>query len=283
MYRVRRPGGIGYAVAGFSRDCLYRLIDFPELPLRTTARETIKAGDGTLLVRAEFPVGGSMRAVAYKRAERRGWLKRLTALFRANLTLRAWRLGHHLLRRGVTTARPLAVVVPRRWDMTRPTFSAAEWLEGAATLDAFHREASALPAPDRDRALAAAAECLARLLGTMHARRISHRDLKGANLLLRPRGASVEAFVIDLDGAATHWRLSGCRRRSNLARFALGVAHLPYLRRSLRLRFLKQYLCTHSGSDAGWRAAWRALERRTAALAARKSRRYRRQEQRRPR
>ncbi len=54
-YQLTRPRGTGYAVTGFSRACLIRLIDFPEMPLRTNVHETVKAGGTALLVRTEFP------------------------------------------------------------------------------------------------------------------------------------------------------------------------------------------------------------------------------------
>jgi hypothetical protein len=90
--KLVRPRGTGYAVPEFSRACLIRLIDFPEMPFRIGVNETIKAGRSTLLV-LELPVAGRMIAVAYKHVRRRHWVKRLTMLFRTNRVLRSrnWR------------------------------------------------------------------------------------------------------------------------------------------------------------------------------------------------
>src|SRR5262245_21810648 len=108
--RPVRQHGIGYAVAAFSRSCLIRLIDYPEMPLRTGSREVIKSGRSAFLVRVELPIAGQTTSVAYKCVRRKTWLKRLTVLVRTNRTLRTWRMGLELRRRGIATARPLAVV-----------------------------------------------------------------------------------------------------------------------------------------------------------------------------
>src|SRR5690349_14030143 len=70
---VSRPAGRGCAVAEFSRACLLRLVDYPEMPLRTSAREIVKAGRTALIVRTELPVGQEMVPAAYKRVTRKTW------------------------------------------------------------------------------------------------------------------------------------------------------------------------------------------------------------------
>ena len=58
IVRLVRPLGIGYAAGDFSHDCLVRLIDFPEMPLRTGTREAIKTGRSAQVIRTELPVRG---------------------------------------------------------------------------------------------------------------------------------------------------------------------------------------------------------------------------------
>ena len=132
--RLVRPNGIGYAVAEFSHACLVRLIDYPALPLQTNTHETIKAGGTALIVRTQFPLQERNVPVAYKRVRRRNWLKVLTALVRTNRTLRSWRLGHVFLKRGITTARPLAAIVPRIHRIGGDSFLVTEWIEGSLNL-----------------------------------------------------------------------------------------------------------------------------------------------------
>ena len=263
-YQLRRARGVGYAVAEFSRACLIRLIDFPEMPFRISTRETIKAGRTALLVRAELPMGDRMIPVAYKRVRRRNWLKLLTGLLRTNRTLRTWQLGHEFLRRGIRTARPLAVIVPRLHNLARGTFLATEWLEGAVNLHACYRSLQQQPAAERARLFGRVACSLGELLGRMHAASISHRDLKVANLLVRACGAELETYVIDLDGAELRSRLSRRVQLRNLSRLAVSIQPYDGIGLTIRLRFLKAYLTALAAPDWPWKDAWRQLARHSA-------------------
>ena len=270
VYRLARSRGIGYAVSEFSHACLIRLIDYPEMPLRISTREIVKAGHSTLLVRTELPIGNRLVPVAYKRVRRRNWLKSLTVLFRTNRTFRTWQLGHALLNRGIATARPLAVITSRRHEMGRPTFLAAEWIEGALDLYAYSQWIDQLPPWLRTDRLKAAAESLGRLVGRMHARNVSHRDLKSGNLLLVDRGPTVKAYVIDLDGAALRKRVPRSLRLRNLTRLVIGLKSCAHIQNSIRLRFLKAYLLEVGDDSWQWKDVWRQLATLSDARSARK-------------
>lgn len=273
-YRLSRPRGSGYATPDFSRACLIRLIDYPEMPLRTNTHETIKAGRSTLLVRTELPFNGDLHAAAYKRIRRNGWLKKLTALPRLNRALRTWRLGHELRARGVSTPRPLAIVIPRRHRVQGATFTAQEWIDGARNLHAYCQWASALEGYRSRRKLHLAAEALGRLVGRMHAAGVSHRDLKPANLLLVDRPEGCDAYVIDLDGARLHRHVSARRRAKNLARLARGQEQCPGVTATAILRFLKAFLRETGHGEQYWKALWSDVARRQRRLAALKKGRW---------
>lgn len=271
IMRVVRRMGIGYAVASFSRSCLLRLIDFPEMPMRVGAREMIKLGRSATLVRAELPVGGRMLPVAYKCVRRKTWLKRVTVIVRTNRTLRAWRIGHELMRRNIATAKPLACVIPHRLDFKRPSYVAYEWIDGGRNLREWCWWAAELPLSRRRTLMRRAAESLGTLLGHMHAQNISHRDLKPGNMLLVDEGRKVKPYVIDLDGVALHGQLGTQPRMSNLSRLAIGMCELPPLETTLMLRFLKSYLAA-SGDRTHWKHVWRTLQSVTNTRAERKQR-----------
>ena len=112
---VKGRAGSVRAVRGFSRQCLERLADYPELVLRAGRGKTVKHGRTAVVVRSRLPVDGEQCEVAIKRVRRRTWFKRFSSLFRQNHALRTFRLGHWLLERKISTARPLAVVLPFRW------------------------------------------------------------------------------------------------------------------------------------------------------------------------
>lgn len=187
--KITRRGWTAYAVADFPRDLLIRLVECPDLPLRSGPAETIKAGNTALVVRASLPMHAGMTSVAYKRIRRKTALKKLTQAITRNRTLRTFLMGHRFLQHGIETARPLAVIVPSRFDVAAPSWLATEWVDGETVADA----ATRLPqlAPSAQKSFAdAAAIALGTLLGKMHAAGITHRDLKSQNLMLRSAVAS---------------------------------------------------------------------------------------------
>jgi tRNA A-37 threonylcarbamoyl transferase component Bud32 len=153
-----------------------------------------------------------MTSVAFKRVRRKTLLKRLTQALGPNRTLRTFRAGHRLLAAGVATARPLAVIVPSRWDLAAPSWIVTEWLDGARDLAQF--------SPRTSGEASAAAAAVGKLLGRMHAAGWAHRDLKPQNLLVRftTGNDEAQAFVIDLDGARFVRRVPERIRWKNLAR-----------------------------------------------------------------
>ena len=271
--RLVRPNGIGLAVPGFSRACLIRLIDYPEMPLRTSTREVIKNGRSALLVRTEFPVEDRMTSVAYKRVRRRTWLKKLTGWLRPQRAVRTWHLGHALLERGIATARPLAAILPRQPGLRFSTFLVQEWIEGALNLQKYGHWLEGIQPQARIEKTRNAARSLGRLLGHMHAQNVSHRDLKPGNLLLVDHGRTVTAYVIDLDGAAIRRRLSKRERLKNLSRLVIGLEKLPELQLTVLLRFLNAYLATAGDAGGEWKRTWRELEKVSAARRGKKRRR----------
>jgi tRNA A-37 threonylcarbamoyl transferase component Bud32 len=255
---LSRGGRTGYAVAELPRDLLIRLVECPELPLRMGPAETVKAGNSALVVRAQLPIGDRLVPVAYKRVRRKTWAKQLTQFLGPNRTLRTFRAGHRLLEKGIATARPLAVIVPSRFDPTAPTWVATEWLEGAEDLTAFARRCRRLSPGQRNQAATAVAVALGGLLGRMHAVGVSHRDLKPQNLMVRYELGSeaAEAFVIDLDGVRF---LGGAGLRwKNLSRLAIGENAWHGFGLTVRRRFLLAY-CEAAGLRMPWKAAWLAL------------------------
>jgi tRNA A-37 threonylcarbamoyl transferase component Bud32 len=271
IYRLHRGARTGCAVADVSHAALIRLTDYPELPLRTSTQDVVKAGQTALIVRTELEVAGQPLPVAYKRVRRKNWWKVLTSLVRPNGVLRAWRMGHILMARGIATARPLAAIVPRRPWRDRDAYVATEWVVGAENLDAFCRGQEAQARDESRRTVAATAAALGRLIGRLHAERISHRDLKAGNLLVREAADGIEVFLIDLDGATFRRRLSRRLRLKNLARLAVAVEPYCCVRLTTRLRFLKSY-CAEVRAQTSWCAEWRELARLAAASSARRRR-----------
>jgi tRNA A-37 threonylcarbamoyl transferase component Bud32 len=260
VLRLKRARNAGHAAVGISRDTLIRLIDFPELPLRIHTRDTIKAGRTALLVRGEFPIGGRMVSVAYKRIERRNGWKVLSAWLFGNRTLKTFRMGRTLLRLGIPTAAPLLAVVPRWYRPGNASYLACEWLSQGRNLTQYASRLSELSPRTSQRRLHAAATALGELLGKLHVHRISHRDLKAGNLLLVDKPSSVEAYVIDLDGARRYVWLPRFRRLRDVSRLALAMLSYAAVTNATRLRFLLAYRHRLGKQPGGWKADWRRLD-----------------------
>jgi tRNA A-37 threonylcarbamoyl transferase component Bud32 len=220
----------------------------------------IKRGRSALVLRLNFAIGGIEMPVAYKQCGSRTPLRRLVRGVRASAALRNFRLGDQFLNLGIHTPRPLLAVSPRWRKLLSPSYLATEWIDGAMPLDAFAQTASAWAPKRRRLALRETALRLGQLIGTLHKRGYSHRDLKSANLLVREREGRVEVFLIDLDGASrAHLRLKTTRLK-NLARLQQATARMACVTQTLRRRFLHSYLATLSGAQ-DWKTVWRQVGR----------------------
>lgn len=271
--RVSRPRGSGYSVTEISADCLEKLVDFPDLPLRTGSHTIVKAGRSATLARVELSINGKNTPVAYKIVRRLGWLKKVTGLPRQNRTLRTWQLGHQFLKCGIATPRPILAIVPPRLAVNQPSIIALEWLQDALNVDAFVKQTSQLEDRIQINQLAAAARSLGEQLGRMHNNGFSHRDLKPGNMMLTTVGNNVQAHVIDLDGVDCHKSLTLQTKLKNLSRLMVGMQSVKGMSATVCLRFLKSYL-QHNGETASqWKPIWRQLTQLTLEKSAQRKKR----------
>ena len=200
--------------------------------------------------------------------------------------LRSWLLGHGLLERGIPTARPLAVLHRRQAGLVREGYLVTEKIEPAEELNAYVAGLSSLPGPEARRRLLRQIERVAQSVRDLHRCRLSHRDLKAANLLVTsaaaeetPVGApqpfgsmSVAAlprttnlWFIDLVGVRLHDHLGRRRRVQNLARLNARFLEQPLVSRTERLRFLRIYLGWGIHGKNDWKTWWRQIAAATAA------------------
>src|SRR5262249_28269980 len=151
----------------------------------------------------------------------------------------------------------LAVFHRRRFGLSYEGYLITEKIPDARDLHRFLADLERLPTPQRQSLLRRSIEQVASLVRELHRRRLSHRDLKAANILVRreeapsgradnpgrgtllPLSLNSQLCLIDLVGLSARHKLSRPRRVQNLARLNASFLQIPALTRTDRLRFLR--------------------------------------------
>jgi tRNA A-37 threonylcarbamoyl transferase component Bud32 len=168
-------------------------------------------------------------------------------------------------------------VVSRAWQ-ERAAYLATEWIDGAENLHLWAWSLAKRSPSERLQLAASCARSLGRLVGRMHARQISHGDLKGSNVLVvygdtSKSSGSLETSLIDLDGVHIHRCLSRGLQVADISRLATSVAGHPWAGNSLRMRFLRAYVDEFPGGTVCRKSLWRAVAKKSGKQIARKQQR----------
>jgi hypothetical protein len=283
--RVRSAGVAGHAVVDLDPQVLSALLANPDEPFRRPGVKLLKDSASSTVAELDVEINGRTHRLIYKRFQVSSWTDPWTALLRSAPALRSWVQGQGFRERGLPTARPLAVLHRRRFGLCREGYLLTEKIDGAQDLHEFLANLGKLPAARMLTLLRRQIAQIATVLRELHCRRLSHRDLKAANILvsrdcstfcspfsgtawttaapsLLPIFAS-SVWLIDLVGVRTHLRLSRARRVQNLARlnasFHLGSA----LTKTDRLRFLRTYLRWSLHGKGDWKSWWAEIDKAT--------------------
>jgi tRNA A-37 threonylcarbamoyl transferase component Bud32 len=290
--RLRGAGVSGYAVTDLDRAALDGLLADADGPFRRPGAVLLKDSRSSTVAELDLPVGGRLTRVIYKRFRLTAWSDPWTALVRLTPAQRSWTYGHGLRERGLPTARPLAVFHRRRLGLAREGYLLTEKVQGAVDLHGFVARLDALPPAERRAGLHRLIDEVARLVRGLHQRRLSHRDLKAANILVRggaaptpderADAAALDAlargggflglWLIDLVGVKNYRRLRRARRVQNLARLNASFCHTAALSRADRLRFLRVYLQWGLRGRSTWKRWWREVAEATRLKIARNRR-----------
>lgn len=193
-----------------------------------------------------------------------GWIKQ-------HRSWRSWKAGGHLTARGIPTPEPLAYIskggpgtsslLARLYPTS--TYTIQERPEGMLSL-AKHMEDFLIHLPEHERvaAIKSSIQPMAGLLRQMHEKSISHRDLKAANILIRPLadGSWREMSLIDLVGVTLLHPLPRRYRVKNLARVAMSFHAHQMLRKTDAMRFLRSYLPIAYLEKSDWKRLWREVQ-----------------------
>jgi len=261
----------GYAVRDLPDAFLDDFFADPAAAFARPGARVVKDSPTSTVAELTLPTAAGPRAVVLKRMNVRRRLDPLKNLLRPAPALRSWVSGHTLRDRWLPTPRPLAVVHVYRRGLPAEGYLLADKVPDALGLPEAVAALAGRPAPDRARLVRAWAARVARVVRAMHDRRVSHRDLKGSNVLLEGAATDPAAAVpvlIDLVGVRVGRAVGVRQRAKELARLNASFLASPHVTRGDRLRFLRAYLSAGGECGADWKVWWNAAARATAAKVA---------------
>jgi tRNA A-37 threonylcarbamoyl transferase component Bud32 len=269
--QVRGSGVGGHAVADLDSSFLSALLADPDEPFRRPGIRFLKNSRSSKVVEFDEYVAGQVQRIVYKRFEVKSWHGPWISLLRRPPALRSWVNGHGLTERCLNTARPLAVLHRSRAGLLHQGYLLTLKINDAVELPHFLRNLFSVSREARHIMVRRAIDQIARFIQRMHWRGVSHRDLKGSNLLISESGLkdTRDISVIDLVGVTLARRLRRDRCVQNLARLNASVGNHPALTRTDLLRFLRVYLQWGILGKSGWKDWWREIGEATRAKQAR--------------
>lgn len=198
---------------------------------------------------AALPAG--KQSVVVKQFKPRHAADRWLSRYRRSPASHCYRMAYRLETAQIPTARPLAIVEKRRHGHLEMSYVIMEHLQDTLSLSDYWMLAG-------NRQREACFNQLAEIVHRLHMFRMSHRDLKVINILVKPTDDySPEIYLIDLRGVSHSRWLSSSRKKKDLARLALSAVTSLKASRTDLLRFLLRYLKPEE--QAQWRTWWKQL------------------------
>ncbi len=297
-FRRLRSGNVrGHAVADLDAGFVAALLARPDEPFRRPGAVFLKNSRSSTVIEIDVPGPGGPRTLIYKRFNHTCWSDPWTAVVRGTPALRSYRMGHALRWRGLPTPRPLLILHRHPFGLPREGYLLTEKLPEAQHVLDYVNALARKPAGAARHQLRALVQQLAQLIADLHERRIIHRDLKAANLLVspepwrvshpdRPCAAAIvlpaasaalvpRLWLIDLVGVRLVGQPTFRQCVKNVTRIHASFHAHPGITRSDKLRFLRGYLRWGLRGKMGWKDWWRAIERATQTKVGRNLRRGR--------
>lgn len=280
--KVKALGISGHSVTEIAAADLAELARDPDAPFQKPGVRVLKESVSSTVIEMNFPIGGQLRPVIYKRFRVTPWRDSLASLVRPTPALRSWIAGQGFRERGLPTARPFVILHRTTFGMCQEGYLITEKIAHADDLHEHLRRLTAVPADERMRLTRSLIERVARTIRALHQRQLSHRDLKAANILVRRHDAPADAqsaysqdiqnllympessvWLIDLVGVEHFRALTTTRRVQNLSRLNASFHDNPNITRTDRLRFLLTYLQCGAFGRCDWKSWWRKIDQAT--------------------
>ena len=194
--RVFRHWGRFVASArGEKGEQLADLLRNPDQWMEERRDQLLKPGNSATVVRCK--VDG--RYLVIKRYNLKNFAHRLQRMFRASRASRSWANAHRLLRWGIATPRPVAMIEERWGPLRGRAFFISEWVDGLALSEVVRRGGNNSPA---------VADQLGGFLHGMILLRCCHGDMKSDNFLVHDN----RLWILDLD-SMRQWHQAAKLRR----------------------------------------------------------------------
>ena len=283
--RISSAGVKGHGVMDLDAEFLAALVANPDEPFRRPGVKYLKDTSSSTVIELDMVIDGQRRTWIYKRFRITSWLDSWANLFRLSPALRSWIQGQGFRERGLPTARPLAVLQRHGRGPYREGYLLTEKINDAQDLHEFLASLAQRPAACAVPILRRQIAQIATVLRELHRRRLSHRDLKAANILVSRDSSAIyspfsdeawttgtqsllpifatSVWLIDLVGVRRHRWLSRARKVRNLARLNASFQVGRALTRTDRLRFLRTYLRWSLHGKGDWKAWWKAIDQGT--------------------
>ncbi|MBI1324126.1 phosphotransferase [bacterium] len=265
-FRDRNTWGVFSRV--FEREHVREIVEDPERLMYDDGSRILKHSRSSTVAEVTVRTSEGPRRVIVKKIPTYkprdfwfGWL-------RTPRCLRAWKAAGHLVARDVPTPRPLGYLV-KGWPglpgfLTRRypavTYTIMDRPERMVQLEDHLRFIQAeVPEANRKSVIDRSAVALAAAVRKLHAKSLSHRDMKAANILVMPRpdGSFDDVSWIDLVGVTLEHPLPYRNRVQNLARLAISIQSKNLLTNAAALRFIKSYLPLAFLPRNSWKKLWR--------------------------
>jgi tRNA A-37 threonylcarbamoyl transferase component Bud32 len=259
----RSLGVRAFAVPELPAEFVRRVMANPDGVFDSHVVAMWKQGRSTRVAAVDMPAIRHADPLVFKQYFFKGWHESLSTVLRPNQAERAWNHGAALLLRELPTPRPLMLVHKTVAGLPVTSYLLCERVPGAMGLCDYleDRLAATNDRKERRRIIEGVVDETARLLRTLHARQVTHRDLKASNVLAEPTDdpAKPKLWLIDLDGVTTWKKVPEKHRAQNLARINVSFWRFDWLTRADRLRFLRIYMGRNFYNRPERKRLWRAV------------------------
>jgi tRNA A-37 threonylcarbamoyl transferase component Bud32 len=226
-------------------------------PSNAAGKEKVTSSEMAEVYRCTVEIEGKAVKLYVKEYLSRSTLDLIKHLLRPSRAMRAFKAGLMLEANGLHAPETAAVLEKRSGLVCRNILVTRE-MNNARALYTFFES----PRASGDTGLRPMIKELGRTIGLMHAKGISHGDLRGGNLFVSNEASGLRFYFIDNERTTCHRHLPTRRRIKNLVQLNM----LQYSIRSTdRMRFYKGYLETAGLDPAAGKILMQHVIKKTAA------------------